>query len=353
MQTPTTSSVIEKLRAGERPPMAAMRVGAEPVTLQAEGNGSDAKSLKVNLKARQRGPINHWYWGKVYHDLASVRFRSKIALDDTHDVEVGYGRPVQTEYGLEVDGVVIGNPDMADHPANRILYNLRNGIPQEASIDFGGDYEVTEIPEGMSMTVNGETADGPAIVIQNWPLRACAICKEGADSSTETTTYSTNGSALAPLPRSISTFSQPKEPMSEPILTAPVVEAPAETAPPVASEPPAAEVKPTVEPVQAQPADDSKAQLALKEQEIADLKSRIEALSKPTAQPVIASPRSPQEQKKLNEPATWTEALMKIKADNPWLDAAQIVALTAKKYPNLSKVGTLSKDADANRASIA
>jgi hypothetical protein len=212
MTLPTTAEVLTKLRAGEAPPAAAMRVFGSPVELSESGNSDNAKSIKVKLKARQRGPINHWYWGTVWHDLSTMRSRAKIALDDTHDVEVGHGRPVMSEYGLEVEGVVITNPDMPDHPANRIAYNLRNGIPQEASIDFGGDYEVVEIPEGVKMPVNGMDAEGPALVVRNWPLRACAICKEGADASTETNTFAKPGSAVAPLPRSISTFSAtPKE----------------------------------------------------------------------------------------------------------------------------------------------
>lgn len=210
MNIPTTAEVVKRLRDGQAPPVSAMRVFGSTVELAQEGNSDAAKSIKVKLKARQRDAIFHPYWGKVYHDLSTMRSRPKIALDDTHDVEVGHGRPVMSEYGLEVEGVVITNPDMPDHPANRIAYNLRNGIPQEASIDFGGDYDVVEIPSGATMALNGLDASGPALVVQNWPLRACAICKEGADASTETNALANTGSAAAPLPRSITTFSQPK-----------------------------------------------------------------------------------------------------------------------------------------------
>ena len=143
------------------------------------------KGVKVHLKARSRNAINHWYFGKVIHDFGSCNLPSKLALDDSHGVEIGYARPSITAWGLELDGVVIPSENK-DHESNRILYNLTNGIPQQASIDFSGDYEIFVLNEGEKMMVNGAIVEGEAVVIQNWTLRACAICKCGADASTET-----------------------------------------------------------------------------------------------------------------------------------------------------------------------
>lgn len=352
MSIPQTSDVLSKLRAGERPPASAMRVFGAPAILANEGASPDAKSIKVRLQARQRGPIDHPYWGRVWHDLSTMRSRSKVALDDTHDVEIGYARPVTTEYGLELEGVVITNPEDPSHPANRIAYNLRNGIPQEASIDFSGDYTVAEIPEGLSMPVNGMNAEGPCLVVQNWPLRACAICKEGADSSTQTTTFNA-ADALAPLPKSITTFAAPKEIMSEPITeptipveaAQPVAEAPAVVEAPAATVASAegltapdavpaapAEAAPVAPVVEAPPvtvAPETPDALALACAEIEALKLRLATLT--AGAPAI----DPGSDKTQNAPKTWSAALALIKAEKPWLADWQCQSEASNRFADL------------------
>ena len=333
MQTiPKTSDVVAKLRAGEAPPVAAFRVFGAPVELAEENNGADAKSIKVRLKARQRGPINHWYWGTVWHDLSTMRSRAKIALDDTHDVEIGYGRPVQTEYGLEVEGVVIPDEKNPAHESNRIAYNLRNGIPQEASIDFGGDYEVVEIPEGMSMTINGMSAAGPALVVQNWPLRACAICKEGADSSTETYQL-TSGSTLAALPRALTTFANPKEnTMTDTPSAQPPVEAPAEGAPAnptQQAEAPAVEAPPVATP-ETVTRTEFAAVVAECDKLRADLAAATQRINALTSgqPPVPGNPASA-------GPKTWMEALSAVRKDKPQFSEPQVHAEASQRFPKL------------------
>lgn len=349
MHIPTTSEVIAKLKAGERPPAGAMRVFGSPVELAAEGNSPDAKTIKVKLKARARQAIHHPWWGTVWHDLSTMRSRSKIALDDTHDIEIGYGRPVQSEYGLEVEGVVVTNPDNPQHPSNRIAYNLKNGIPQEASIDFSGDYDVMELPEGMTTTVNGIEATGPCLVVQNWPLRACAICKEGADSTTNTEMLS-GGNSL--LPRNITTFSQPKETAVMPeTISAPaaVVEAPAETPaaqPTTLTEGAQAPVEVTpvettetndhaerlqsvsveLERVNTQLEEANEENLVLMA-EIAQLEERIEALTKgvPAIPPTPAS----------EGPVTWSQALKLVKSEHPHMAEWQLQEECTKRFPAL------------------
>ena len=335
MNIPTTAEVLTKLRAGEAPPVSAMRVFGAPVVLAEEGNAPDAKTIKVKLQARQRGPINHWYWGTVWHDLSTMRHRSKIALDDTHDVEVGYGRPVMSDYGLEVEGVVVTNPDNPQHPANRIAYNLRNGIPQEASIDFGGDYDVEEIPAGMSATINGMEAKGPALVVKNWPLRACAICKEGADSSTQTETLSAAGTAA--LPRSITTFSMntPQLISAEPQGVDANPTQPAAEAAPVALAVEAAAVatQNQPDPVDALQAvavelEQAKKDIASRDAEIAELKSRIAVLTA-GAPPV---PPTPPE----SGPQTWGAALKLVQSEHPLWTEWQVHAEAVKRFAGLA-----------------
>ena len=193
-------TIAEKLKLGI--PKQALQFAGE-VTGEAGKDG-----IKVHLKARSKEPINHWYFGSVAHDFSTMTLPSKFALDDSHDVEIGYARASLTAWGLEADGVVFPNEDNPEHESNRIAYNLKNGIPQQSSIDFSGDYDLLEIPDGMSYPCNGNILSGPALIIQNWTLKALAICKLGADPNTETTAQFKADSPMAKAPRSVTTLSQ-------------------------------------------------------------------------------------------------------------------------------------------------
>jgi hypothetical protein len=343
MRIPKTSEVVARLRAGEKLPKCAMLMDGAPAEFKADGGG-DAKTLKVHLKARQREPINHSYWGPIVHDFSTAKIPQKVAIDDTHGAEVGYARPSLTEYGLELEGVVIPDESNPEHESNRIAYNLKNSIPQQASIDFTGDYNIKEIPEGITATVNGKDVPGPCLVVQDWSLRAVAICKAGADPSTETTQLSIQGSEGAPAPLSITQFSaeNPVEPIkgegapanpTEPVETPQVVDAPPVVEPqnpetPAADELAAQELENTK---LALKANNEKQENLVKE--IEKLTARIAALSKPSVAPI---PSVPKEQvSKVNTPTTWAEALKNIKAENPHLSVDSIVQMANEKFPEL------------------
>lgn len=269
------------LKAGGKIPAAAMRcVSIDPIT-KVEGNSDAAKSLKVHLKARQRDPINHWFFGPIVHDFATAKLPEKVALDDGHGVEIGYARPSLTPYGLELSGTVFSDMGTKNEGGKRVAECLSNGIPQEASINFTGDYDLQEIPDKMTAEVNGKQMTGPMLVVKNWSLRSCAICKNGADPSTQTVTQFA-GNDVAPLPLTITTMEPQK---AETIMTdkpisaeavapvAPAVEAAKPTqlaeVPPVAVavEAPKVEVKPEPTP------------LELAESKIKEMEQRIAVLS--------------------------------------------------------------------------
>jgi hypothetical protein len=71
--------------------------------------------------------------------------------------------------------------------ATEVIFKAKAGVPYEASINFGGDgIIVEEVPDGVSVEVNGYQFAGPGAVIRKWPLRGVAICPYGADMNTET-----------------------------------------------------------------------------------------------------------------------------------------------------------------------
>lgn len=171
------------------PERACMFAGGE-VTVK---HDPDSKTAPVKVKARSGKPLEHWFWGRVVHDLAGMRMhKPRLALDYAHnDAEViGYLNHFDSSSGdLMASGAII--PFTAGDRADEVLFKMGQGVPYEASIFFGGDgMKIEEVPEGASTQVNGYQFDGPGCVIREWPLRGVAVCPYGADQNTETTTMS-------------------------------------------------------------------------------------------------------------------------------------------------------------------
>ena len=155
-------------------------------------NGEGSKTAPVKLKARSGLPIEHWYWGKVVHDLSGMRtHKPRLTIDYAHnDAEVlGYLNHFETESGdLIASGAL--TPFKDDDRASEVLFKMKQGVPYEASIFFGGDgIKIEEVGEGMMQTVNGRQFDGPGVIIREWPLRGVAICPYGADQNTESAAF--------------------------------------------------------------------------------------------------------------------------------------------------------------------
>lgn len=152
-------------------------------------NGDDAKSAPVTLKARSGQPIEHWFWGKVVHDLSGMKLhKQRLAIDYNHNADevIGYLNRFDIASGdLITSGALVPYKD--NDRATEIIFKSKQGVPYEASIFFGGDgIVVEEIAEGAEAAVNGYKLTGPAAIIREWPLRGVAITPYGADANTET-----------------------------------------------------------------------------------------------------------------------------------------------------------------------
>lgn len=157
-------------------------------------NGDNAKTAPVKIKARSGQPIEHWYWGKVVHDLSGMRLhKPRLTIDYAHnDSEVlGYLNHFDSESGdLMASGAII--PYTEGDRASEVLFKMGQGVPYEASIFFGGDgIKIQEIMQGELTQVNGYDFEGPGVIIREWPLRGVAICPYGADANTESAALST------------------------------------------------------------------------------------------------------------------------------------------------------------------
>ncbi len=167
-------------------PQDALRFRCE---LQLGEPAEDAELIPIEILARTGNEIEHWYWGRVVHDLAGVKpAKDQIPLDYCHsdDELLGFADRLEvTDRGLVAKGQLVpfGNTDRA----SEISHKARRGVPYEASIDFrGGGLQLEEIAADQSTEVNGRTFVGPGVVIRSWPLRAIAICPYGADPGTGT-----------------------------------------------------------------------------------------------------------------------------------------------------------------------
>ena len=174
-------------------PANACYFNAGEVALELDG---DPLSTRVSLLARSSQPIDHWHWGRVVHDLAGVQLsKPKIPIDYAHnsDEVIGFLDSIEVdEAGLRTDGQLVVFND--DDRAAEVAYKSAQGVPYEASINFGGDgIKLEQVDAGESTEVNGYEFEGPGVVVRSWPLRGVAIVPYGADQNTETNTFHKSG----------------------------------------------------------------------------------------------------------------------------------------------------------------
>lgn len=142
-----------------------------------------------SMIARSAEPVEHYYWGRIVHDLSGMVLRkSSVTVDYAHDFDavIGFADKFSvTENGLEVSGALVSTEP--NDKADEVYKKGRAGVPYEASIDWEGlDSELEYIPDGVTTEVNGKQFAGPGYVVRRWPLRAMAVCRYGVDPDSRT-----------------------------------------------------------------------------------------------------------------------------------------------------------------------
>ena len=164
-------------------------------------NGKGSTTAPVRMLARSSKPIEHWFWGNVVHDTSGFNLngKSRLSIDADHDPSqaIGYANKFEVESeGLYMSGSLISH--FKKDRADKIMRDMKAGIPYEASINFGGDgIKIEEVPEGKSANVNGYAFAGPGVIIREWPLRNVAITLLGADGNTNSQVFSDSGTVAA------------------------------------------------------------------------------------------------------------------------------------------------------------
>jgi hypothetical protein len=171
-------------------PFSACRMSAGEVEIGSNGDG--AKSAPVKVRARSGGAIEHPAWGRIVHDFSGMRIsKSKLPLDYNHEAGqiLGYANHFDYSSGdLIATGAI--TPWQGTDRASEVIFKMREGVPYEASIYWGGDgIKIQKVPSGKTVEVNGMEFAGPGVVVREWPLRGIAICPYGADENTQSMAF--------------------------------------------------------------------------------------------------------------------------------------------------------------------
>ena len=150
--------------------------------IQAAADGADRQLARFTMTAYTGGAMRAAGWdAPVVVDLAGMSIPSQrrpIRLQ--HSIREGVGHTETVEVrdgGLFAEGMI----SRATGAAKDVVESARNGFPWQASI--GTSVEKFEfVKTGQSVTVNGQSIDGPCYVVRKSTLgeRVAATCSLGA-----------------------------------------------------------------------------------------------------------------------------------------------------------------------------
>jgi len=168
-------------------PREALALSLGPLTFKDAQPDATGK-VPVALTIRTAKAVDHWYWGRIIHDLAGMtKHKDSLPIDYAHDDDqvLGYmDRFDVNDEAIYAEGYLVPFED--GDRASEVIHKAKQGVPYEASIYMGGPLALEEIQEGATAEVNGETVDGPVLIVRQWSLRGTAICPYGADRHTQT-----------------------------------------------------------------------------------------------------------------------------------------------------------------------
>jgi hypothetical protein len=155
-------------------------------------NGAESKTAPIRLLARSGNALDHWFWGRIVHDLSGMQMhKARLPVDYCHESNevLGYLNHFDISDGdLVASGAL--TPFKDGDRASEVIFKSRNGVPWEASIDWAGPAEIEELEAGQFAEVNGRQVEGPAQIVRRWQLRGVAVCPYGADMNTESKVFS-------------------------------------------------------------------------------------------------------------------------------------------------------------------
>ncbi len=209
----------------DKAPADACRLSGGPVKFAASADGG--KTIPIRMHARSAQPIEHWFWGRVVHDMAGMKLHKDVLpCDYCHDEPIGFLNKFDaTNEGLFVEGALVPTSSPNDRVKSLVELNA-GGVPFESSIYFGEEMKAEFIGEDQVAEVNGYRFEGPGIVIREWWLRGVAVCPYGADMNTSSTFARDKNQTFAIHPLHENAMSAPPTKLAPPLKTAPSKTAP-------------------------------------------------------------------------------------------------------------------------------
>ena len=157
-----------------------------PVGEIIEAADSQGRKLKTfSMEAYTGKPLRQWWSSKeIVVDISALDQLPdgtvRIFRDHSPSRIVGHTTSVQMGNNIQLSGVISG----AGADASEIIESAANGFPWQASI--GVNITATEdIPAGESVTVNGQTFQGPLLVVRGGTRVETSFVALGADNETE------------------------------------------------------------------------------------------------------------------------------------------------------------------------
>lgn len=170
-----------------------------PVALEAIG--SSELPSRFSGVAYSGGKITDWDY-PVIIDLASTKIADWMPLlyQHRHDAMIGTVAETRNDgASLTVSGSLFAD---IDDDAGQIARKASRGARYQMSVGlFGANYERIDSPDA-SVTLNGQTVNGPLVVLRDGMVREVSIVTLGADAQTNAAFFSalSSGAASPPTP---------------------------------------------------------------------------------------------------------------------------------------------------------
>jgi hypothetical protein len=167
-----------------------MKFSVDEATVQ--GGDATSKKRKFSGVAYSGDVIeNHWYWGNVIFDMASMDVPSRLPalVDHNRSKRAGYvtDSKIDNATGFTVNGVLLSNEDGA-----AVAQDSDEGFPWQMSVHIE-PRSIEEFAAGEQTVINGRTFTGPLTVFRNSTIVEVSFTATGQDSNTAAVAMSRGG----------------------------------------------------------------------------------------------------------------------------------------------------------------
>lgn len=156
------------------------------------GEGSAPAKRKFSGTAYSGEVIdNHWYWGNVIFDMATITVPAKLPalIDHSRSQRAGYvtDSSIDNTTGFTVNGMLLSN----EH-GKAVANDSDEGFPWQMSVHIE-PRSIEEFAAGEQVTVNGRQFTGPLTVFRNSTIVEVSFTATGQDSNTAAVAMSRGG----------------------------------------------------------------------------------------------------------------------------------------------------------------